>query len=120
MPVGAALVVDGAVVAAGRNRRAEGRPVTGHAELDALERAGPLDRSAYARATLFTTLSPCGMCAGAIVRLGIQCVVIGDHESVGGAPDVLAAHGIEVVHARSPACRELIARYLAAGGQLWP
>jgi len=96
VPVGAALVVDGELVATGRNRRVQWGSVIRHGETDCLENAGRLPGSVYARATMYTTLSPCHMCSGAILLYGIPRVVMGENRTFLGAEELLDAHGDEV------------------------
>lgn len=81
IPVGAALVADGKLLAVGRNRRVQWGSAIRHGETDCLEQAGRLPAATYARATMYTTLSPCDMCSGAILLYGIRRVVIGENET---------------------------------------
>ena len=85
IPIGAALVADGTVLGVGHNRRVQEGSAIRHGEMDALEAAGRLPARAYATATMYTTLSPCVMCTGAILLYGIRRVVIGEHETFVGA-----------------------------------
>jgi cytosine deaminase len=119
VPVGAALVVDGRVVGAGRNRRVQEGSAIRHGETDALERAGRLPAAVYARATMYTTLSPCPMCSGAILLYKIPRVVLGENRTFLGAEDLLRAHGVEVVNLDSPECRSLMARFIAEHPEIW-
>ncbi|RDI75806.1 Cytosine/adenosine deaminase [Gaiella occulta] len=119
VPVGAALVADGRVLAVGRNRRVQMGSTIRHGETDALERAGRLTAEVYRRATMFTTLSPCDMCTGAILLYGIPRVVIGDDTTFRGPEELLAARGVEVVHLRSAECRELMEGFMAEFPTLW-
>lgn len=96
VPIGAALVVDGRVVGTGRNRRVQAGSPTRHGEIDCLEQAGRLPAEAYRRATLYTTLSPCSMCSGAILLYGIPRVVIAEHETFTGEESLLRARGVEL------------------------
>src|SRR4051812_1703676 len=88
IPIGAALVVDGEVVAVGRNRGVQGGSAIRHGETDCLENAGRLPASVYARATMVTTLSPCDMCTGAILLYKIPRVVIGENRTFYGGEDL--------------------------------
>ena len=90
------LAVDGEVLGAGHNRRVQMGSAIRHGETDALEHAGRLPASTYAQATMYTTLSPCHMCTGAILLYGIRRVVIGENRTFMGAEDLLRAHGVEV------------------------
>ncbi len=119
IPIGAALVVDGHVVAAGRNRRVQMGSAIRHAETDALEHAGRLPASTYARATVYTTLSPCHMCTGAMLLYGIPRVVIGENRTFVGAEDLLRQHGVEVIVLDSAECVEMMDRFIAEHPVLW-
>jgi len=119
IPIGAALFVDGEVVAAGRNRRVQLSSATRHGETDCLEQAGRLPASVYARATMYTTLSPCDMCTGAILLYKIPRVVIGEHETFLGAEDLLRSRGVEVVNLDSSECKYLMAEFIAERPDLW-
>ncbi len=119
IPIGAALVVDGQVIGAGHNRRVQrGSPIL-HGETDALEAAGRQPASVYRRATMYTTLSPCDMCSGAILLYGIPRVVIGEHRTFMGAEELLRSRGVEVVVVDDPECLELMEAFVAARPDLW-
>jgi creatinine deaminase len=119
IPIGAALVVDERVVGAGRNRRVQlGSPIR-HGETDALEAAGRLPASVYRRATMYTTLSPCHMCTGAILLYEIPRVVMGENRTFMGAEDLLRAHGVEVVNLDSEECYRLMQEFIAEHPELW-
>ena len=119
IPIGAALVVDGEVLGAGRNRRVQlGSPIR-HGETDALEAAGRLPASVYRRATMYTTLSPCHMCAGAILLYEIPRVVLGENRTFVGAEDLLREHGVEVVNMDSEECYRLMQEFIAEHPELW-
>jgi cytosine/creatinine deaminase len=119
IPVGAALVVDGELVATGRNRRVQWGSVIRHGETDCLENAGRLPASAYAGATMYTTLSPCHMCSGALLLYGIPRVVMGENRTFLGAEDLLLAHGVEVVNLDVPACAALMREFIDARPDVW-
>jgi cytosine/creatinine deaminase len=119
VPIGAALVVDDRVVGAGRNRRVQMGSAIRHGETDALENAGRLPASVYARSTMYTTLSPCHMCSGAILLYGIPRVVLGENETFLGAEDLLRSHGVEVVNLRSEECVEMMRAFIAEHPELW-
>ena len=119
IPIGAVLAVDGEVVGAGHNQRVQMGSAIRHGETDALERAGRLPAATYGRATLYTTLSPCHMCTGAILLYGIPRVVIGENRTFLGAEDLLRANGVEVVNLDSPHCVELMTRFIAEHPRLW-
>ncbi len=119
IPIGAALVADGRVLGAGHNRRVQMGSAIRHGETDALERAGRHPAAVYRRATMYTTLSPCHMCTGAILLYGIGRVVIGEHRTFLGAEDLLAQHGVEVIVADDPACTSMMEAFIAANPELW-
>jgi creatinine deaminase len=119
IPIGAVLVVDGEVVGAGRNRRVQLGSAIRHGETDALEQAGRLPASVYAKSTMYTTLSPCHMCTGAILLYGIPRVVIGENRTFLGAEDLLRQNGVEVVDVDSPHCAELMRTFIAEHPSLW-
>ena len=119
VPIGAAILIDGVVVGAGHNRRVQLGSAIRHGETDALEIAGRLPASAYRRATMATTLSPCDMCTGAILLYGIPRVVIGENRTFMGGEDLLRARGVEVVNLDSPECYELLHGFIAEHPEIW-
>ena len=119
IPIGAALVVDGRVLGAGRNRRVQQGSAIRHGETDALEVAGRQSAVVYARATMYTTLSPCDMCTGAILLYGIPRVVMGENRTFVGGEDYLRARGVEVVNFDSAECVELMNEFIAAHPEIW-
>ena len=119
VPIGAALIVDGRVVGAGRNRRVQLGSAIRHGETDALENAGRLSAAVYRRATMATTLSPCDMCTGAILLYGIPRVVIGENRTFVGGEDLLRARGVEVVNLDSAECFELLGGFIAEHPEVW-
>jgi cytosine deaminase len=119
VPIGAALVVDGELAAAGRNRRVQLGSAIRHGETDCLEQAGRLPASSYARATMYTTLSPCDMCTGAILLYGIPRVVMGENATFTGAEDLLRARGVEVVNLNSAECQALMADFIRKYPEIW-
>ncbi len=103
IPIGAALVAaDGTVLGVGHNQRVQRGSAIHHGETNALENAGRLPASAYRGATMYTTLSPCSMCTGAILLYGIGRVVIGENRTFLGEEDLLRSRGVEVVVATTP------------------
>ena len=119
VPVGAALVVEGQVLAVGRNRRVQLGSAIRHGETDALENAGRLPAGVYRRATMVTTLSPCDMCTGAILLYGIPRVVIGDDTTFRGPEERLVEAGVELVHFHSEECKRLMEEFIAEFPELW-
>ncbi|WP_291045632.1 nucleoside deaminase [Herbiconiux sp.] len=119
VPIGAALVVDGEVLAVGYNKRVQRDSPILHGETDCLANAGRLPASVYARATMVTTLSPCDMCTGAILLYGIPRVIIGENRSFYGGEDYLRERGVEVTVVDSEECVELMTEFIAAEPELW-
>lgn len=119
VPIGAALVHDGDVLAVGRNRRVQNASAILHGETDCLERAGRLPAEVYRRSVLYTTLSPCYMCAGAIVLYGIPRVVIGENTSFQVSEDWLRSHGVRVDVVDDPACTALMTRMIRERPEIW-
>src|SRR3954463_14800109 len=96
VPIGSVLVCDGAIIGRGHNRRVQKGSSILHGEMDCLENAGRLPAAVYRRCTIYTTLSPCPMCSGAIVLYKIPRVVIGENQTFLGAEDYLRGNGIQV------------------------
>jgi cytosine deaminase len=119
IPIGAALVADGRLLAGGHNRRVQSGSAIHHGETNALENAGRQPAAVYRRATMYTTLSPCDMCTGAILLYGIPRVVIGENETFLGGEELLKARGVEVVLADDDRCVALMRAFIAANPQLW-
>ncbi|MBR0672805.1 nucleoside deaminase [Neoroseomonas soli] len=117
VPIGAALVVDGQVVATGRNRRVQQGDPIAHGEMDCLRNAGR--RRDYRRATLYTTLSPCMMCSGTIVQFGIPRVVVGENATFGGNEEFLRSRGVEVVVLDDARCQALMRRFQQERPEVW-
>ena len=120
VPIGAALVADeGTVLGVGHNRRVQRNSAIRHGETDALENAGRLPASVYRRSTMYTTLSPCDMCTGAILLYGIPRVVIGENRTFVGGEDYLRQRGVEVVNLDSQECVDLMDEFIAAHPEVW-
>jgi cytosine deaminase len=120
VPIGAALVGDdGTVLGVGRNRRIQLGSAIRHGETDALENAGRLPATVYRNATMYTTLSPCDMCTGAILLYGIPRVVMGENRTFVGGEDYLRSRGVEVVNLDSAECVELMREFIAAHPEIW-
>lgn len=117
LPIGAVMVEDGGVVAAGHNRRVQDGDPTAHGEMDCLRRAGR--RARYDGVTLYTTLSPCMMCAGTVVQFGVPRVVVGENVNFPGNIDFLRDHGVEVVLLDHEGCKRLMARFIRERPELW-
>ncbi|MAS11529.1 nucleoside deaminase [Salinisphaera sp.] len=119
VPIGCVLVKDGAIVGAGHNRRVQNDSAILHAEMDALETTGRQPGAFYKDVTLYTTLSPCAMCSGAILLYGIPHVVIGENASFMGEEALLAERGVSVRVLDDPACRALMETFVAERPDLW-
>ena len=119
IPIGSVLVIDGRVVGRGHNRRVQHGSTVLHAEMDCLERAGRLRASDYARATLYSTLSPCDMCSGAILLYRIPRVVIGEHSTFRGPEEYLRSRGVELDVRDDAECVRLMREFIAARPDLW-
>lgn len=119
IPIGSVLEIDGEIVGRGHNRRVQQGSVVLHAEMDALENAGRLPAAAYRRSVIYTTLSPCPMCSGAILLYGIPRVVIGENRTFLGAESDLRAAGVEVVDAGDERCIELMREFISRHPDLW-
>ena len=120
VPIGGALVADdGTVLGLGHNKRVQHNSAIRHGETDALENAGRLPASVYRRSTMYTTLSPCDMCTGAILLYGIPRVVIGENRTFVGGEDYLRQRGVEVVNLDSQECVELMSEFIAAHPEIW-
>ena len=119
IPIGSVLVVDGEIVGRGHNQRVQkGSPIL-HGEMDALEKAGRLKAADYRRSAIYTTLSPCSMCTGAILLYEIPRVVIGENRTFLGAEDLLRASGVEVEVVDDQRCVRMMEEFIAAHPELW-
>ena len=117
IPIGSVLARGGQLLGAGHNRRVqEGDPVL-HAEIDCLRRAGRV--GFYGDTTLYSTLMPCFLCAGAAVQFGIKRVIVGESETFAGAREFMESHGIEVTDLALAECRDMMAAFIAAHPALW-
>ena len=119
IPIGAVLVCDGEVIGRGYNRRIQHSSAVHHAEINCFENAGRFPSSVYKRSTLYTTLSPCYMCAGAAVLFGVRKVVIGEKRTVNMAESFLRAHGVEIEIRDDKECFDLLQGFIAANPEIW-
>ena len=119
VPIGAALVHDGQVLAVGRNRRVQMDSAIRHGETDCIERAGRLPASVYRKSVLYTTLSPCFMCAGTALLYEIPRIVIGENRSFEMSESLLREHGVQLDVVDDPACLQLMERMLEERPGLW-
>jgi len=119
IPIGAALVVDGEVLGVGHNCRVQLGSAIRHGETDCIENVGRLPAAVYHRATLYTTLSPCPMCAGTALLYGIPRVVVGENRTFEASEGWLRSNGVEVVVLDLPECVALMDEFIAAEPALW-
>lgn len=119
IPIGSVLVLDGEIVGRGHNQRVQKGSAVLHAEMDCLENAGRLKASDYRRATLYSTLSPCDMCSGAVLLYGIPKVIVGENRTFRGPEEYLRSRGVELVVADDRECRRLMERFIEGHPELW-
>lgn len=119
IPIGSVLVLDNRIIGRGHNRRVQSGSVIHHAEMNCLENAGRLPASTYRRCTLYSTLSPCPMCSGAVLLYGIPRVVVGENQTFQGPEALLRSQGVELVVRDDPACIRLMRDFIAAEPGLW-
>ena len=119
IPIGSVLVIDGEIAARGHNRRVQRGSSILHAEMDCLENAGRLAATDYQRAVLYSTLSPCDMCSGAILLYKIPSVVVGENRTFQGPEEYLRSRGVEVEIADNPECYQLMQDFIRDNDALW-
>jgi len=119
IPIGAVLVHKGAIIGRGHNRRVQQGIAVLHGEMDALERAGRQLASVYRESTMYTTLSPCAMCTGAMLLYGIPSVVVGENQTFMGEEDLLRARVVRVEVVQDPRCIAMMKEFIAMHPELW-
>jgi cytosine/creatinine deaminase len=119
IPIGAALVHRGRILGRGHNRRVQQGSATLHGEMDALERAGRQPAAIYRACTMYTTLSPCAMCTGALLLYGIPRVIVGENQTFLGEEDLLRARGVEVTVVQDERCIAMMNSFIATHPALW-
>lgn len=119
IPIGSVLVIDDQIVGRGHNRRIQRGSVVLHAEMDALENAGRLGAADYRRSVLYSTLSPCDMCTGAVLLYGIPRVVIGEHRTFRGPEDYSVSRGVRLDVVDDAECIDLMESFIALNPSLW-
>ena len=119
IPIGSVLVYEGRIIGRGHNRRVQHGSTVLHGEMDALENAGRQPAQVYRQCTIYTTLSPCAMCSGAILLYGIPRVVIGEHRTFIGEEALLRSRGVALEVRDDPRCIELMRAFIAAQPALW-
>jgi creatinine deaminase len=119
IPIGSVLVLDGQIIGRGHNRRVQQGSVIHHAEMNCLENAGRQKASVYRRCTIYSTLSPCPMCSGAILLYGIPTVIVGENETFQGPEEYVRSQGVRVEVQHSQECIDLMREFIAARPELW-
>ena len=119
IPIGAVIVHDGRIIGSGHNRRVQKGSAILHGEMDAFENAGRQPARVYREAVLYTTLSPCAMCTGAILLYGIPRVVVGENVTFTGEEALLRARGVDVQVLQDATCIALMREFIAASPGLW-
>lgn len=119
IPIGSVLVHEGKIIGRGHNRRIQKGSAILHGEMDALENAGRLSASVYKNCTLYTTLSPCPMCSGAIALYGIPRVVIGENRNFKGEEEMLASRGVALEVLNDHDCIEMMGTFIRENPKLW-
>ncbi|WP_339754668.1 nucleoside deaminase [uncultured Winogradskyella sp.] len=119
IPIGSVLVHNGKILGQGHNKRIQDGSVVLHGEMDALENAGRLPALVYKESVIYTTLSPCQMCTGAILLYGIPKVVIGENKTFLGAEEHLRANGVEVVVLNDQSCISMMTEFIENRPELW-
>ncbi|MFX1299758.1 MAG: nucleoside deaminase [Promethearchaeota archaeon] len=117
IPIGSVLVKEGTIVGQGHNQRVQQNNPILHAEIDCLQNAGRI--GSYAETTLYSTLMPCYLCAGAIVQFKIKRVIVGESATFPGAPEFLESHDVEVMNLDLPECKEMMREFIETFPQLW-
>ena len=118
-PIGSVLVHEGRIIGRGHNQRVQRRSAILHAEMDAFESAGRLSAAVYGRSILFTTLSPCAMCSGAVLLYGIRRVVVGENVTFRGEEELLRGRGVAVDVLRDTRCIEMMRKFIQENPALW-
>ena len=119
IPIGSVLVLDGKIVGRGHNRRVQHGSAILHAEMDCLENAGRLKAADYRRTVLYSTLSPCDMCSGAVLLYGIPKVIIGENRTFQGPEEYVRSRGVELEVLNAPECIRLMEEFIQAWPELW-
>ena len=117
IPIGSVLVKEGKIIGQGRNKRVQDDDPVTHAEIDCLRNAGRIGR--YSGTTLYSTLMPCYLCAGAVVQFGIKKVIAGESETFTGAKELLESHGVEVIDLDLDECKQMMRDFITNHSQLW-
>ncbi len=119
IPIGSVLVKDGRIIGRGHNRRAQKGSAVLHAEMDCLENAGRVKAKDYRKCVLYSTLSPCDMCTGAVLLYKIPLVVIGENRTFKGPEAYSKKRGVRIINLDMPECRQLMAGFISKKPALW-
>ena len=119
IPIGSVLVIDGDIVGKGHNMRVQNGSAILHAEMSCLENAGRLTAGDYRRSVLYSTLSPCDMCSGAVLLYGIPRVVIGENQTFQGPEDYVCSRGVELEILNNEECIQLMRDFIQTRAELW-
>jgi cytosine deaminase len=119
IPIGSVIVHNGQIIGRGHNRRVQEGSAIKHGEMDALENAGRQSAKTYNESVLYTTLSPCAMCSGAILLYGIPKIVVGENQTFMGEEQLLRSRGVQVDVVQNHTCVELMRDFIANKPQLW-
>jgi cytosine deaminase len=119
IPIGSVIVHDGKIIGRGHNRRVQEGSAIKHGEMDAFENAGRQPAKVYREATLYTTLSPCAMCSGAILLYGIRKIIVGENETFMGEEKLLRSRGVQVDVVHNATCIALMKQFIADKPELW-
>ena len=119
IPIGSVLVIDNKIVGRGHNRRVQNSSAILHAEMDCIENAGRLTASEYKKATIYSTLSPCDMCSGAILLYGIKRVIVGENRTYTGPESYVKSRGIELDVVDNKECFHIMQEFIKESPELW-
>jgi len=117
IPIGSVIVKNGQIVGRGHNKRVQDNDPVTHAEIDCLRNAGRIGN--YQDTTLYSTLMPCYLCAGAVVQFGIKKVIAGESDTFSGAKEFMESHGVEVIDLDLDECKQLMREFIQKNPQLW-
>jgi len=117
IPIGSVLLKNGEIIGRGHNKRVQDSDPVTHAEIDCLRNAGRI--GSYKDTTLYSTLMPCYLCAGAVVQFGIKKVIAGESETFSGARELMESHGVEVIDLNLDECKQLMSDFIQNHPQLW-
>lgn len=117
IPIGSVIIKHGKIVGKGHNKRVQDSDPVTHAEIDCLRNAGRIGN--YQETTLYSTLMPCYLCAGAVVQFGIKKVIAGESETFAGAKEFMESHGVEVIDLNLDECKQMMSQFIQEKPELW-